>query len=417
MDGISNAQRDEIRGMVFRALADTKITDIHTHAYDPPFGGLLLWGLDELLTYHYLVAETFRWVDIPYDTFWSMPKREQADLVWKTVFLDHSPISESGRGVLAVLNALGLDVASRNLEEYRAFFDGYTAEDYIDRVFEIANIESVVMTNDPFDDIERQVWLAGFKRDPRFYAALRMDGLLNAWDTAVPKLNAWGYKVDKSFGGQTCAEVRRFLMDWIERIGALYMAVSLPPNFALPEDSPRGRLFEECIFPAARDAGIPVGLMIGVKKLSNPELRLAGDSVGKSSIDVVEHIARQYPDIKFLITMLARENQHELCVAARKFRNLHVFGCWWFLNSPSLVDEITRMRLEWLGLSVTPQHSDARVLDQVIYKWAHSLSIIGDALTDKYADIAATDWNVSEAEVRRDIAGLLGGNFWRFLGK
>jgi hypothetical protein len=51
--------------------------------------------------------------------------------------------------------------------------------------------------------------------------------------------------------------------------------------------------------------------------------------------------------------VLARENQHELAVLARKFRNLHIFGCWWFLNNPSLVDEVTRMRVELLGLSFT----------------------------------------------------------------
>ncbi len=72
-----------------------------------------------------------------------------------------------------------------------------------------------------------------------------------------------------------------------------------------------------------------------------------------------------FPDTKFIATVLARENQHELCVLARKFRNLHIFGCWWFLNNPSLIDEMTRMRLELLGLSFTPQHSDARVLDQL----------------------------------------------------
>ena len=62
-----------------------------------------------------------------------------------------------------------------------------------------------------------------------------------------------------------------------------------------------------------------------------------------------------------MATILARENQHEACVLARKFRNLHIFGCWWFTNVPSLVQEITRMRLELIGLSFTPQHSDARI--------------------------------------------------------
>ncbi len=117
------------------------------------------------------------------------------------------------------------------------------------------------------------------------------------------------------------------------------------------------------------------------------------------------------------MTMLARENQQELNVLARKFRNIHVFGCWWFTNSPLFIEEMTRMRLEWLGLSFTPQHSDARVLDQVIYKWSHTLVILGDVLAEKYSDATATGWIVTEEEIRRDIAGLLGGSFWEFVSK
>src|SRR5436309_2559015 len=84
--------------------------------------------------------------------------------------------------------------------------------------------------------------------------------------------------------------------------------------------------------------------------------------------------------------LLARENQHELAVQARKFRNLHIFGLWWFMNVPELINETTRMRLELLGPTFTAQHSDARVLDQIIYKWDHSRQIIGEVLADKYAD-------------------------------
>jgi hypothetical protein len=36
------------------------------------------------------------------------------------------------------------------------------------------------------------------------------------------------------------------------------------------------------------------------------------------------------------------------------------------------VEEITRERIEMLGASFIPQHSDARVLEQVIYKWANT---------------------------------------------
>jgi len=404
----------DVKQMVEKSVRDVRVTDLHTHLYAPNFGDILLWGVDELITYHYLVAETMRWESIPYEKFWAMSKREQADLIWKTLFIDHSPISESCRGILTTLQALGLDTSSRDLESYRRFFAGQRVEDYVDKAFEIAGLDSVVMTNDPFDDLERPTWFTDGCKDSRFHAALRIDGLLNSWKTAVPLLRQWGYAVAEDFTDNTVASVRRFLKDWIERMNAVYMAVSLPPTFAFPEDSDRGCLICECVLPVAAETGKPFALMVGVKKLVNPGLRLAGDSVGKSSIEVIEHLCAHYPDVKFLVTMLARENQHELCVAARKFGNLHVFGCWWFLNNPSLVDEITRMRLELIGLSMTPQHSDARILDQVIYKWAHSRGIIANALADKYQDLAATGWQVTQAEIDRDVAGLFGGNFWSF---
>ncbi|MGC4030611.1 MAG: hypothetical protein QM754_02520 [Tepidisphaeraceae bacterium] len=68
---------------VQKAFADQPITDMHTHLYPPGFGtpdsgaagnddpaGLLLWGVEELLTYHYLVAEVYRVAPMPFDKFW-----------------------------------------------------------------------------------------------------------------------------------------------------------------------------------------------------------------------------------------------------------------------------------------------------------------------------------------------------------
>ena len=81
--------------MVEEAVGATRIDDIHTHLYDPAFGALLLWGIDELLVYHYLVAEAFRYLDVPYGKFWSLSKAQQAGLIWDQLFIRHSPISES----------------------------------------------------------------------------------------------------------------------------------------------------------------------------------------------------------------------------------------------------------------------------------------------------------------------------------
>ena len=118
-----------------------------------------------------------------------------------------------------------------------------------------------------------------------------------------------------------------------------------------------------------------------------------------------------------MITALPRENQHELCVLARKFRNLHIFGCWWFTNVPYLVEEITRLRVELLGLSFTPQHSDARVLDQIIYKWQHSRRIIARVLVDKYSGLSQTGWQAGREEIERDVKDLFGGAFEQFCGR
>ena len=85
------------------------------------------------------------------------------------------------------------------------------------------------------------------------------------------------------------------------------------------------------------------------------------------------------------------------------------------MNNPSIIDEITRERLELLGLSIILQHSDARILDQLIYKWKHSRQIISKVLIDKYQDLLDSGWITTQDEIGRDVAALLGGNFEGFL--
>jgi hypothetical protein len=158
-------------------------------------------------------------------------------------------------------------------------------------------------------------------------------------------------------------------------------------------------------------------MMIGSRLRVNPALQDAGDMVGYADVQSVVTLCRQFPQNKFFCTMLARENQHELAVAARKFANLMVFGCWWFVNNPSLIDEITRMRTELLGTSYIPQHSDARILDQLLYKWDHSRELIANVLADKYYDLARTGWPVTEQDIKKDAKLLLRDNFVDFLAR
>jgi hypothetical protein len=351
-----------------------------------------------------------------------MSKRQQADHIWRHLFLERSPISEACRGVLTTLEALGLDPADKDLDGYRKWFAEQEVNAYIDLVMEKAGVESITMTNAVFDDNERNRWLAdsAVGADSRFAPVLRFDPVLRDWPRAAKLLREWGYDTSKKLTDGDAQEARRFLSDWIDRIGAIYCAVSLGPEWRYPadEDDKTGQLgqraLEEVVLPVCRERGLPFAMMIGSRMRVNPALNDAGDMVGKSDVASVVNLCAAYPKNRFFVTMLARENQHELAVAARKFGNLMVFGCWWFLNNPSLVDEITRMRTELLGLSYIPQHSDARVLEQVIYKWRHSRRSIADVLVDKYADTVATGWPVTAADIERDVRLLLRENFLNF---
>ncbi|HEY3129990.1 MAG TPA: glucuronate isomerase [Acidobacteriota bacterium] len=407
---------EEIRRQVGDKLASTPVFDMHTHLFPPQFGELNLWGIDELLTYHYLIAELFRSSQTSTDDFWKLRKSQQADLIWETLFVRNTPLSEATRGVVAVLTSLGLDPSMKDLRGAREFFRTQEPEDYLTRVLQLANVSDIVMTNDPFDEAEARIWESGVNIDGCFHSALRLDSILNALDGSVPKMKANDYIAEADLRGNSVAEIRRFVDTWIERISPIYAAVSLPHDFRFPDDSVRNRLLQKVIIPVCREHRLPFALMIGVRRQINPALRLAGDGLGYADIRSVERLCAAYPDIRFLVTMLARENQHELCVAARKFSNLLPFGCWWFLNNPSIVSEITFERIELLGASFIPQHSDARVLDQLIYKWQHNRRVLADVLCQSYNQLALDGRAVTGAEINRDVSRLLFGNFKECVG-
>src|SRR5215472_19342110 len=67
----------ELLTTVEAELAATPFIDVHTHLYMPSLG-LGLWGIDELVTYHYLEAELFRSSPITPEQYWTLPKRERA---------------------------------------------------------------------------------------------------------------------------------------------------------------------------------------------------------------------------------------------------------------------------------------------------------------------------------------------------
>ena len=407
---------DQLHQVIHEELQNTPIIDMHTHLFMPSLGKLGLWGIDELLTYHYLEAELFRFSPVTPAQYWAMDKQQQADLIWKTLFVENTPASEACRGVVSVLTALGLDSSASDLSEAREYFRSQQLEPHIRHVFELAGISEVVMTNDPLDPAEAPLWETGAAPDRQFHAVLRLDRILNKWPQHWQILQGQGYKVDENLGANSIAEVRRFLSDWCTRMQPVYMACSLPDTFAYPEeDSLRGKMLQQAVIPSCHEHDIPLSLMIGVRYQVNPAIKLAGDAVGKADLRAVEHLCVEFPDNRFLISVLSRENQHELCVYSRKFRNLLPFGCWWFLNQPSVVEEMTRERIEMLGFSFIPQHSDARVLEQVIYKWKNTRRTMTPILANTYKLLAEDGRQVVKEEIRQGIGRLFRTNFERWV--
>jgi len=386
----------DIAKTVEDVLASTQVIDMHTHLFAPRFGPLGLSGIDNLLTYHYLEAELFRESPITPAEYWKLELTQRAELVWKTLFVENPPVSEGTRGVIAVLQAMGLDTRAADLSGLRAYFREQNPQAHMERVFRLAGVSEVVMTNDPLDPNEAPFWEQAADSDLRFAPALRLDRILNDGVMTGP------------------GDVRAYLEDYCRKMAPRYMAVSLPDTFQYPENSPRSHLLAEAVLPVCKEFGLPMALMIGVRRQVNPALKLAGDASGRADLQALENICRAHPENRFLVSVLSRENQHELCVLTRKFSNILLFGCWWFLNNASVVEEITRERLEMLGLGFIAQNSDARVLEQLIYKWRNTRRTIGPVLARQLELTSEDGRGITRADVEQSVTRLFRSNFETF---
>jgi hypothetical protein len=250
---------------------------------------------------------------------------------------------------------------------------------------------------------------------------MRIDPILKGdWASISASLRARGLP-------ETTEGARTFLRAWAKVYQPEYMMASTPADFVYGEsDEPRQpgwpsatRLIDEVMVPVAEELRLPLALKLGAKRGMNPALNPCGGGDGVMVADVapLEEMSRRCPRVKFLATFLCRVNQHEVCVLAQKFRNLHIYGCWWYCNNPSMIDEITKMRMEMLGTAFTAQHSDSRVMDQLVYKWNHSRRVIAEVLVKQYALLATRGWPVTMDDIRRDVRRLLGGSYEEFMAK
>src|ERR1700739_4662162 len=84
----NTCQPHHIVSSVEDALSATSFIDMHTHLFSPALGKLGLWGIDELITYHYLEAEFFRNSRMKPEQYWTLTKQQQADAIWHALFVE-----------------------------------------------------------------------------------------------------------------------------------------------------------------------------------------------------------------------------------------------------------------------------------------------------------------------------------------
>lgn len=164
--------------IVCAEVASVAVIDVHTHLFPPSHGSLCLFGVDELLTYHYLVSEFFMTApagSITPDQFYALNKTEQANIIWNALFLQQTPLSEAARGVITTLTRLGLwsicesnqTCAPPDLNAIRTseqqIVKELGVEAYCNMIFDIAGVRYAVMTNVPFDPEEAKNWLPNRK--------------------------------------------------------------------------------------------------------------------------------------------------------------------------------------------------------------------------------------------------------------
>lgn len=449
--------REELMSIVKDEVASVELIDLHTHLLPTAHHDLHLKGIDDLLTYHYLVSEYFMTSPsrITPEVLYAMTKQKQAEIIWKALFVDRTPISESCRGLCTLLQALGLGdlLREKDLEGIRGWYDKWRGKEreYEEMIFAKAGVKYAIMTNIPFDENEARHWKPDSKPySSRYRSALRVDPLL-AGD--VKSLS-----VALALGGypETLEGARSYLRDWCDTIKPEYMMASTPKKFRVDESPVRGPrpidentakvpgafasaisgdcceddsgsmlpsvidessdLLSEVLIKVCEEKNLPLALKIGCERGVNASLKAAGDGVVSfADTSCLARLCLRFPKVKFLATFLSLNNQHEACVLASKFPNLHLYGCWWFVNNPSMISSITTMRVEMLGTAFTFQHSDCRVLDQLLYKWPHSRGILAKVLFEEVRKMVESGCKYTRQDLRRDIGLLTGDSYEYFI--
>ena len=395
---------DNLSNKLSNIIDSTTIFDMHTHLFPPSHKNFFLSGFKNLLNYHYLIAELLTATNIDASTFYSYNFEKKASLIWNELFEKRTPVSEACTGVLSILKELNIEINNKNFLSISDEYDNKIQSDK--NILNYSNVSSLVMTNNPFDLDEWSLFKSTDWDKKIYLASLRLDDLILDYEEAYNKAKNQTSKQEQD-------TIVAYLEKCYQQSKPVYAALSL--NLATFKTIVDGSMWRD-ILVWLESKKLPLSLMLGVKRSVNKDFGLAGDGIGDINLKELSKLCNSFPKNKFLVTCLSLNDQHELTVLARKHPNLRIFGFWWFMNQPTIIKQVLKMRIDMLGFSFIPQHSDARVTDQLIYKWSHFKKILYPILLEYYENLLYKNFPLSEDILQRDINKLLFGNAKNFLG-
>ena len=380
---------NQIKFYIEKFVNSTPIFDIHTHLFPSKFRKFYNVGLIKLLNYHYLKAELFSLGNIKINYFNKLNDNEKAKIIWDNLFLNRYPLSTATQGVLRILKIYGVNDVNQKFDKILKI----TNENQLSEgdIFSITNVKQVVMTNNPFEKEEKKI--LNLNKDNRYLPSIRIDDLFlkpkNKKDFSTSYYLSNYEKTKKAIN-----EIKKIIK------------TNRPSYFALSSenlDEFKNVLFFDNFLPLLKQSKTPMMLLIGVKRDVNKLYNDAGDGVGTMDLNNLEKILNKYPNNNFLVSCLDYKDQFRLNILARKFQNLKIVGFWWFNNNESIIENLLKQRFELLGDNFILQHSDARIVDQLVYKWLDFKSIYIEVMVEKYHKLLSLGYKIKSSDLEKKI--------------
>lgn len=393
--------------------------DQHVHTMPSVCGpSFCLRGPDNLFDYHYAYGEHMSetWMsDSEAKAYWAMEQHQRVDLIARHLFArDVLPVSEAALGILSTAEALGLPTASGNsttvLSEWREMYADMGDEAYADHVFTLSGVTHVISTQSVFNKDECLIYLddANIEQwDDRYMCGLRFDEYVYKPEVLEELCTLAGFPEAAQAIGQekTQTQARKLLRFWVERLpNVKYVALSMPGSTDFSASNSRLMLtLEKIIIPAAKELGLPIYLMPFVRRQINPAYRNAGDVVERGDVNGLIDFIGKHREALFCVTPLHEGDNYDFAFATRALGNLRVWGHWWGNLNDVLVEEQLRLRLQMNGHAHFGFNSDARIDDQLIYKWIHYFRILKKVVVERCMQIQQSGWPITEKDMMGSI--------------